>query len=173
MCLTPFQVKQKKMGSWEEIPVPCGKCPECRARLVSSWSFRLMQEYKHSDSGHFITLTYDTQHVPITPNGFMTLNKRDIQLFMKKLRKHYDRKIVYYLCGEYGGKTKRPHYHAIIFNLDRLAPLEESWNIGAIHYGEVNEASVGYTLKYMDKPRTIPLHRNDDRQPEFSLMSKK
>lgn len=44
--------------------------------------------------------------------------------------------------------------------------------MGTIHYGEVSEASVGYTLKYINKPKRIPLHRNDDRQPEFALMSK-
>ena len=130
-----------------------------------------MQEDKVSLSSHFITLTYDTKNLKLTKNGFMNLDKRDIQLFMKRLRKDNKTKIKYYLCGEYGGKTNRPHYHVLIFNVD-LKTIQPNWNQGQIHYGQVAEASVGYTLKYMAKPTKVPLHKNDDRQREFSLMSK-
>lgn len=127
-------------------------------------------------TAYFITLTYDTSHVPFTKKGFMQITKRDLQLFFKRLRKlHEGNKlpsIKYYACGEYGGKTMRPHYHVILFNA-QLELIQPAWNLGNVHYGEVNEASVGYTLKYMCKPSKIPLHRNDDRTPEFSLMSKR
>lgn len=172
-CLTPFIVKQH-----DNIPVPCGKCPECKARRISGWSFRLMNEFKRASSGYFITLTYDTKHVPISRNGFMELRKRDVQLFFKRLRKAhtaadtFNNPIKYYAAGEYGGKTKRPHYHIILFNA-KLELIQPSWDLGQIHYGEVNEASVGYTLKYISKMSKFPMHRNDDRQPEFSLMSKR
>lgn len=135
------------------------------------WSFRLLQEDKHSLSSHFITLTYDTSCVPITQKGYMTLDKRDIQLFMKRLRKENKEQLKYYLCGEYGSKTMRPHYHMIIFNVD-IKTLQPAWKRGQIHYGQVSAASVGYTLKYMFKDHKIPIHKNDDRQKEFSLMSK-
>lgn len=133
-----------------------------------------MQEEKGAISAHFITLTYDTDFVPISKNGFMSLNKRDVQLFLKRLRKKCndsEHPIKYYAVGEYGGKTKRPHYHIILFNA-KLPEIQPAWKQGAIHYGTVNGASVGYTLKYMMKPHRGPMHRNDDRVPEFSLMSK-
>lgn len=136
-----------------------------------------MQQHKVSVSAHFITLTYDTAHVPITNNGFMSLSKRDIQLFMKRLRKANkkagnDNKLSYYVCGEYGGKTRRPHYHAIIFNA-LVETFQDSWQVGQIHYGyDASEAAVGYTLKYMSKGHNRPAHERDDRQTEFSLMSK-
>jgi len=169
-CITPFVVKDKKTK--ESIPVPCGKCPYCLKRRVSAWSFRLMQHDKAAKVAHFVTLTYSTEQVPITENGFMTLSKRDCQLFMKRLRKaNPGEKISYYLAGEYGGKTMRPHYHIILFNAD-LPTINVAWQLGHIHYGTVAAASVGYTLKYICKPGKIPLHRNDDRQPEFALMSK-
>lgn len=156
-------------------PVPCGKCPACVARRTSGWSFRLMQEEKHAISSHFITLTYDTKHVPITKKGFMDINKDDIQKFFKRLRKAHEGdntpSIKYYTVGEYGGKTARPHYHAIIFNA-RIELIEKTWQLGNIHYGTVEGASIGYTLKYMSKKRKIPMHQNDDRTPEFALMSK-
>lgn len=170
-CITPYQVK-KKINPTETIPVPCGKCPACMARRVSGWSFRLMQENKNHTSSHFITLTYDTNTVPISKNGFMSLCKRDIQLFFKRLRKASNGILIkYYAVGEYGSKTFRPHYHLIMFGVP-LDNIQPAWNQGQVHYGQLTEASVGYTLKYMCKPKLIPMHRNDDRQPEFSLMSK-
>lgn len=101
-----------------------------------------------------------------------------MQDFMKRLRKSLEKldpvpQVKYYLCGEYGSTTKRPHYHAIIFNVPDWSYIEKAWQMGAIHYGDsVNEAAIGYTLKYMDKPKKIPMHQNDDREKEFSLMSK-
>lgn len=169
-CLTPFTVKNKCTN--DSIPVPCGKCPACLSRRVSGWSFRLMQEDRVSESSIFLTFTYDTLTVPITRNGFMTLNKRHVQLFMKRLRKECPGKILkYYVCGEYGGKTNRPHYHMILFNAN-IEKIQPAWALGSIHYGVVTGASVGYTLKYMSKLKKIPMHSNDDRQPEFALMSK-
>lgn len=153
------------------VPVPCGKCPECKSRRVSGWSFRLMQQDKQAETSLFVTFTYDTRHVPITQKGFMSLRKKDMQLFFKKLRKKNPYKIKYYYCGEYGGKTNRPHYHAVIFNA-LYEHIESSWELGETHYGTVTGASVGYVLKYMTKEPRIPMHENDDRVKEYSNMSK-
>jgi hypothetical protein len=138
-----------------------------------------MKQGQISLSAHFITLTYNTETVPISKKGYMTLDKTDIQKYFKRLRKLHteNNKISYYVCGEYGTKTKRPHYHAIIFNANILH-IEQAWKInnaplGNIFDGAVNGASIGYTLKYMCKPKIIPQHYNDDREKEFSLMSKK
>lgn len=158
--------------------MPCGKCPECRKRRISGWSFRLVQESKRACSAWFVTLTYDTEFVPLTEKGFMNLSKRDVQLFMKRLRKLSPEKLRYYLCGEYGGKSFRPHYHLILFNAN-VSAIELAWidvdtkrPLGHIHYGDVNSASIGYCLKYMSKVGRIPYHSNDDRLPEFAHMSK-
>lgn len=172
-CLSPFGVKNQ---NGDRVCVPCGVCTDCRKRYASAWSFRLMQEEKQSESAFFTTLTYDTKHVPITRNGFMSLNKRDTQLFMKRLRKHvsnYTNKTVkYFLCGEYGGKFKRPHYHAIIYNVPDPTMIDLAWQLGDTVTGSVTGASIGYTTKYMIKQKKIPMHQNDDRLREFGLMSK-
>lgn len=195
-CLTPITITNSMNI---EQQVPCGKCPACKARRASAWSFRLMQEDKRSTNAQFITLTYSTNTVPITKSGFMVLNKRHLQLFFKRLRRSHEvrvqnpdwisysatpriprykwiypegqRPIKYYAVGEYGTDSFRPHYHIILFN-HRTELVSPAWNLGHVHYGTVSEASVGYTLKYISKPGRIPLHRNDDRIPEFSLMSK-
>lgn len=177
-CLFPYHVKNARFtglpGSERYIPVPCGTCPDCLVRRTNGWQFRLLEQEKISRSAHFVTLTYDTTTVPISGKGYMTLSKRDYQLFMKRLRKLHPKttKISYYAVGEYGSQHKRPHYHAILFN---VIPehVVTAWGNGSVFIGTVSGASVSYTLKYMHKGRIIPEHRNDDRLPEFSLMSKK
>lgn len=170
--MTPFCKKNGKAGQAVNTPLPCGKCPNCLKKRVSSWSFRLLQEYKISHSAHFVTLTYDTRYVPITKNGFMGLCPKDLQDFFKRIRYYAEApNIKYYACGEYGGKTYRPHYHVILFNADTNDVIN-AWQKGSPHFGTVNAASVGYTLKYISKTKRIPLHANDDRVPEFARMSK-
>jgi len=199
MCLTPFRVVRDEVS----ISVPCGKCEKCAARRISGWSFRLMQQDKQSISSYFLTLTYEPERCPITKSGYMDLRKRDLQLFFKRLRKAHEslsssslpsHPIKYYACGEYGGKSWRPHYHILLFNaelelmigkrhadmikrgtieLDGKWPFKVAqWDNGHVTFGELNPASVGYTMKYISKPKRIPLHRNDDREREFALMSK-
>lgn len=174
-CDSPFFVDNPDNWKQEKVPVPCGKCPPCRRKRVNDWVFRMQKEDERSSSSHFITLTYDTTEVPITKNGFMTLRKKDVQDFMKRLRKRQPKtKIKYYFVGEYGTNNKRPHYHAIIFNLESTDYVPESWNKGSVHIGHrVSGAAIAYTTKYIDKPTKVPAHRNDDREKEFSLMSKK
>lgn len=186
-CLTPYVVKVKK--PWNnreqleyETPVPCGKCPECRARRASGWSFRIMQQDKIAKEAHFVTLTYDTAHVPLTRSNYMDLCKEHLQGYIKRLRYYYaehakeyktgTEKISYYACGEYGGQTDRPHYHLIIFNATEKA-ITKAWEYGTVFIGTVTGASVAYSLKYLMKPGRIPMHKNDDRHKEFCLFSKK
>lgn len=166
-CLNPFYLRG------EPTPLPCSKCPACLAKRINSWSFRLTQQDKISISSNFITLTYDNETIPRSPNNFKTLDKRDLQLFFKRLRKSHrsHTKIKYYAVGEYGAETMRPHYHIILFNSDPFS-VEKAWQKGYIHNGDVRGASISYTLKYINKKGKIPMHKNDDRQREFSLMSK-
>lgn len=178
MCYNPYQLKELHPYTGEPQHVPCGKCPECKARIISGWSFRLMQEERVSTAAYFVTLTYDTHAVPFAPSGYMTLNKADVQKFMKRLRKRStgEKPLKYFAVGEYGTKGWRPHYHLILFNA-QPADIVYAWSldgkpIGNVHFGQVSEASVGYTLKYIMKEGRIPLHRNDDRVPEFRIMSK-
>jgi hypothetical protein len=177
-CDTPFHVKNPRYPIYSndrQVPVPCGKCPACLSRRTSVWTFRLKQHAKNANTSYFVTLTYDTRFVPITKCGYLTLEKRDVQLYFKRLRKAHPENhepIKYYLAGEYGSKTFRPHYHIILFNAD-IELIHKAWEKGEVHIGELTEASAAYTAKYINKGKIIPMHKNDDRIPEFSLMSKK
>ncbi len=180
MCATPFT---KKINGTSHT-LPCGKCVICKGKRISGWSFRLQKESEISDHSIFLTLTYTNEQVPRTINQFKTVSKRDCQLYFKKLRKKLSKTEItfkYYLAAEYGDTTLRPHYHAILlFKNPRyydMAYLNDivttTWDNGSTHIGKREPASVAYTLKYISKKTQIPIHKNDDRIPEFSLMSKK
>lgn len=177
-CDNPLWLKVKGV----DTPLPCGKCPPCKKRRISEWVFRIAWEEEHlATSSHFLTLTYDTAHVPITPHGFLTLRKKDFQDYMKRLRKLCpDSNIRYFACGEYGTKTARPHYHAIVFNVPDPEMFAAAWTLhssqlGGIQVGSVTGDSIAYTLKYIDKvsfAKKTFRHFRDDREPEFQLQSK-
>lgn len=183
-CMFPYYVERKLYYSQTDrlAPVPCGKCPECLKRRNADWTFRLKQESKIHSRQFFVTLTYSPEECPISPNGFMNLNKKHVQDFFKRLRKNTAAHIRYYMCGEYGTKYRRPHYHLIIFSDDRCADTDivSAWInpatgylFGGVHFGDVESASIQYTVQYYDKGDWYPAHKRDDREPEFSLMSKK
>lgn len=108
--------------------IPCGQCIECRLNYAKSWAVRCVCESRLYPDNYtwFVTFTYDDAHLPKPISildrktgrftDFYPLQARDMQLFMKRLRKAYNGVRIYY-CGEYGSRNYRPHYHAIIFNL--------------------------------------------------------
>lgn len=132
VCCAPSPVKslwnpRVKRCITDFVEIPCGKCIGCRIEYSRQWANRMMLELEYHDSAYFVTLTYNQGHVPSAlfadehtgeAHESLTLCKRDVQLFFKRLRKAFpDDKIRFYLAGEYGSNTFRPHYHAIIFGL--------------------------------------------------------
>jgi len=98
----------------EALNLPCGKCIGCRLDRSRQWAIRCMHEASLYERNCFITLTYSDEFLP----NDRSVNVRHFQLFMKKLRKRFGPNIRFYHCGEYGEKTSRPHYHALLFNFD-------------------------------------------------------
>lgn len=159
--------------------VPCNRCLNCRLSKARTWSQRCILESKSWQDNWFVTLTYDDEHiVPVVNeetgefiNG--QLVPSDVTEFLKRLREHFRDKynhigIRYYMCGEYGDTTYRPHYHLILFNLpiDDLklysksplgdvyynSPLlTEKWGKGHVVVGEVTEQSAAYVARYVMK----------------------
>lgn len=99
----------------------CGKCVNCRIRKSGELSARVMLECRSVDEiadkmgfgvanrPLFITLTYDEDHLPDDE----LVSKKRLQKFFLDLKKIYPAR--YIACGEYGDRTHRPHYHAIIW----------------------------------------------------------
>jgi hypothetical protein len=144
----------------------CNKCRGCRVAKVQGLTLRMMHEKKMHKESCFITLTFADEHLPEAG----TLRKRDVQLFMKRLRatKDFGAGVRFFACGEYGDLNKRPHYHVILFNRDfddaiywrrtgagnelyRSATLEKLWPFGSSEVGEVTEQSCGYCAGYVMK----------------------
>lgn len=178
MCVQPIYLKSKEIKTARNhftTPVPCGNCPECARAKCNAWLFRIQQEMRITTTPLFITLTYDEKTVPKTTEGKRTLLKKDIQDWIKRLRFHYakysDKQIRYFAVGEYGTKrTKRPHYHIIMLNMDIPDFIRQTWTHGNTKTLPVLDGGIPYVLKYLHKRK---VKRLDGTQAEFSLMSKK
>ena len=68
------------------IQVPCGQCAGRRLDQSKQWALRCVHEAQVHDENCFITLTYNNENLP--KDG--SLNKRDFQLFMKRLIKEME-----------------------------------------------------------------------------------
>lgn len=155
----------------EDVMVPCGKCEGCRAAARQDWAIRMHHESESYDRNSFLTLTYE--------NSPEKLQKPDLQKFIKKLRKHSNRQLRYFACGEYGEETNRPHYHLVLFNEDFRggytyniddelygnSALNRIWGHGTITIGSFTMASACYVAGYVNKK----LGDTDT----FSIMSKR
>lgn len=124
----------------------------------------------HTDSS-FLTLTYDAEHLP--SGG--TLVPRDVQLFLKRLRKAISPVALrYFFVGEYGDDTQRPHYHAALFGvgLNAVEDVRRAWARGNIMLGDLTPQSAAYIAGYVTKKMTSKDDpRLEGRHPEFSRMS--
>lgn len=167
----------KGMNITHEFKVPCGKCVGCQLEKSRQWAIRCTHEAQLHPVNCFVTLTYSDDQLP----DLNSLDYRDVQLFLKKLRNWvtvYDyktrkalegSKIRYFLCGEYGEEgTRRPHYHIILFNWDfpdkvefkksksgneqyTSAWLDSIWNKGHATITECNFATAQYVAQYCTK----------------------
>lgn len=194
------------------VSLPCGQCIGCRIDYSRQWANRCLLELQYHDSAYFCTFTYDDAHVPkstyVDPATgevltSLTLRKRDFQLLMKRIRKKFScDNIRFFMSGEYGSKTFRPHYHAIIFglhldDLQRYKTVREGneyytyynspslascWrdadgnDIGFVVVGEVTWNTCAYTARYVMKKLKGELRDTYDvfgLEPEFSLMSRR
>lgn len=144
--------------------VKCGRCSVCRQSKSASLVERCRLECQSYNSMPiFLTLTYDDDH--LSSSGLCV---RDVQLFFKRLRINlhrdgYTDKIRYLVVGEYGKRTFRPHYHALIWNLhcDAVHDLDylknvinRSWRQGFTLFRFVDPSDdkcFRYTSKYLYK----------------------
>jgi len=136
---------------------------------------------QHKDS-MFVTLTYSDDYLPEN----YSIKKTHAQKWLKRLRKNIgDKRIRYFLCGEYGTQTQRPHYHTIIYGLglkDRQSVIETwpycDWTQPSIlnkSFGLVEPASIqyvaGYVLKKLNDQDTDLLYTQTGREACFRLSS--
>lgn len=182
--------------SGNALRVPCGQCVGCRLERSRQWAMRCLHEKRLHKDNCFVTLTYDNEHLPV--GG--TLVKRDLQLFMKRLRNELGNGVRFYACGEYGDLNRRPHYHVLLFNVafpDKLLwkqskrgeplytsrTLGDMWPFGFHSIGDITFESAAYVARYVMKKVTGKLAASHydvvdgdgvvhARIPEFTVMSR-
>lgn len=207
-CYHPIQAWRKRgafdprTGKWPltfkhqdgvlPVLIPCGHCIGCRLEYSRQWAIRCVHESLMYEHNVFVTLTFDDKHLP--PD----LSVRDVQLFMKRLRKEKNgSRVRFFAAGEYGEKLGRPHYHIILFNCDfedkvyyktvrgnrlYVSPtLDKLWGNGFAVIGDVTFESCAYVARYVTKK--INGDKADEhyylpgtdliRTPEFATMSRK
>ena len=135
----------------------------------------VLESYSH-DNSCFITLTYNDEHLP--DGGTLVVDH--YQRFLKRLRRLIEpKKIRYFMVGEYGDQSFRPHYHACIFGLGMVdhhiinrAWVQDGEAIGFVHVGEFNQKTAQYCAGYVVKKMTAADDpRLKGRHPEFARMS--
>lgn len=159
------------IGRWSgtdsmlSMEVPCGRCTGCRLDRRLEWTVRCTHEQQLYAGNTFITLSYADEHLPSS----LSLEYRDVQLWLKRLRKEVRGNtkgpngkypIRFFLSGEYGPQTQRPHWHAILFNCvfeDQIRLLngqyvseqaERIWSKGNVRLDNVNPATIAYVAGY-------------------------
>lgn len=151
------------------LEIPCGQCIGCKLERSRNWAIRCVHEAQTHEQNAFLTLTYRPENLPT--HG--TLVKKHVQDFLKRYRRWLNsKKIRYAYCGEYGEKTARPHYHALIFGHDfsdkehhttingnclyTSKKLEALWTHGHCLIGTVTFESAAYVARYVTKKITGP-----------------
>lgn len=170
--------------------IPCGQCIGCRIRQREDWTTRIELEARNypKEEVWFITLTYDDDYVPgmivktgeimrkvqytwkpgeKQPSSVQILLYEDIQKFIKRLRKAYRGKLRYFIAGEYGEQTARPHYHMILYgwkptDLENLYKIHHNgyytskwladlWGMGQIQIAQAVPETYRYVAGYVTK----------------------
>lgn len=167
---------------------PCGQCLPCRINKRREWTHRILLEAMLYKDNCFATLTYGGNDDGAEPTTLIPEHARN---FLKRIRKSIAPvKLRFYLVGEYGDKSERPHYHVALFNYPTCArgntqynrngikccstceSVSKIWGHGHILLGRLEPHSAAYIAGYVTKKMT----RTDDvrlgnRHPEFARMS--
>jgi len=177
------------------VTIKCGQCIGCRIDKSREWAVRCVHEMQMHETSCFITLTYKNSELVYTKDGLPTLFHEHFQLFMKRLRKKFGENISFFMAGEYGDRTHRPHYHAILFGVDFKdkmllrknemgddifisETLEKLWGhndseLKPNEIGEANYKTAAYIARYVVKKLTgkmAPLY--EGRTPDYGKASR-
>ena len=152
---------------------PCGGCLPCTINECRIKTQRIMLESFLHPQNSFLTLTYSDENLP--SHG---VSVEEHQAFMKAFRtalvKANRPPVRFFMCGEYGDKTARPHYHYAMFNYPTCVGrgavwinkkyhpcncvncsfVADVWGKGHIYNGTLEADSAAYVASYVTKKLT-------------------
>lgn len=183
MCVNPIQRTRRLANRTVVDILPCGKCPECLKKKQSGYMCRCIEEAKKRGNIWFITLTYSDEHLPYIDEE-PSLCREDIKKWKREVRRDYLKKngvkfpeFSFLLCGEYGPRTHRPHYHGFLCGLDRYHAmlLSQYWqdNFGftvfkSIPFTSKDASCVArYVAKYCVKPEGLKVFSDKAEKPRI------
>lgn len=162
---------------------PCGKCPECRMNYASELKSRLQLEYVANGCKPivFLTLTYAEKCLPK-----FGVDQEELTRFIDRFRLYasdfgFNRGWRIFYCSEYGSdpnRTRRPHYHLLIYNVDfdfhesykkfTLA-LRKAWPFGRREweFSRSPYSLCGYVTKYVTKSVRLQDNVPEGKNPNF------
>lgn len=171
MCDQPITIETGEM-------VECRTCNDCINTRKNDWVARAMAE-KATTKGEtlVINLTYRNNKDGSKPANAKLFHYRDVQLFLKLLRKAYSTEykatgeIRYIVAGELGSKKGRAHWHMVLFSDRPISTLGEwsdkdqkpqeamrigskirqhwtLWPHGHVTVDEPGQAGMAYVMKY-------------------------
>lgn len=150
LSTSPDQVSPADPHEGLMFQVRCGQCKACRIRRQAAWALRNLMENTQHLSAYFLTLTYRDEEL------IEKLDYAHFSGFMKRLRRQQQYSgnttpIRFFCVGEYGSKTGRPHYHALIWGAHLsqkgLCHIAQ-WPHGFAFIGTVTPQSILYTTRY-------------------------
>ena len=181
---TIIQVAKENTEGKKKV-FPCGKCYNCMATRRRKLSDRLSLERTLYHDNTFLTLTYADESLTLDDNGTPILDWSDISRFLDSFRRQIryhkkDKGYRFFLVGEYGAKSNRPHYHIILFGIDHLTAQqisEKIWKYGFTKCLPSTDGANDYVCSYVTKKM---FNKNDeyaqeqlgDRPPEFKRASR-
>ena len=202
---------------------PCNSCDECLLNRSKRKAAQMMIEnYDRQDTSGswFMTLTYDDNHIPYNEvwkdgklvsveeslppkDPYQYEHKRDRKKCIKPfidnisyraMTKYGDERPMWFYCGEYGGQTKRPHFHMIMFGI-HIPPEElkvyenrngyilyewtkgaEIWENGFVTVGNFTPETAAYVAGYVLKKQSTKVknwyYTQQGKIPEYTGQSR-
>lgn len=95
------------------------------------------------------------------------LSHYDAKCFLKRFRYHLNKEknnetLRYYVMGEYGPRTYRPHFHLLLFFESNISPekvtsfVYSSWSYGRISVDRVEKNATSYVTRYASGSFILP-----------------
>jgi hypothetical protein len=207
LCWSP----KKYSKEYATFQIACGKCVSCRLESARQTAVRCVHEASLHEFNIFLTLTYSDEYIGdnrlrysdiqkfqkdlrnelfqgLLDGMFPGLPQKEQRGLWKSLNKERRNelygaiRVSFLVAGEYGGRTKRAHWHMLIFNYrphdakgshtsDRGDLVETSeflndlWGKGKTEFGKVTFESAGYCARYAAKKLVHGKDKDHDYHP--------